>query len=242
VGTKQTPGPTTPRPLPSKEGNRVSVPSQFMAENKPTGRNPLTRPAPAEASAGCGPPSPPRGRATSSGIMREKTLAMLASALAGLLLSAGCSRSVIPAEPPPPKGIVDLDEAGWEKVRAQQHGRVLLVDFWATWCDPCREEFPNLVRLHNAYRSRGLSLVAISMDEPESVPAVQRFLQSQGADFGSYRQHFNDFEALVNSINPRWGGGIPATFLYDHEGRLVNSWEGATTYQEFENAVKPMLP
>jgi len=166
----------------------------------------------------------------------------LAFVLAALFLCAGCSRSVIPPEPLPPKGIVDLDEAAWEKVRAQQRGRVLLVDFWATWCDPCREEFPNLVRLHNTYRSRGLSLVAISMDEPESVPAIQRFLQSQGAKFGSYRQHFNDFEALVNSINPRWGGGIPATFLYDREGRLVNSWEGATTYQEFEDAVKPLLP
>jgi len=169
-------------------------------------------------------------------------LATIALVMATALFSAACSRSRIPPEPPAPKGIVDLNEAAWEKVRAQQHGRVLLVDFWATWCDPCREEFPNLVRLHNAYRGRGLSVVAISMDEPESVPAVQRFLQSQGAKFGSYRQHFEDFEALVNSINPRWGGGIPATFLYDREGKLANSWEGATTYEEFESAVKPLLP
>ena len=175
-------------------------------------------------------------------LRRGTRLAKFAFILATLFLCAACSRSLIPPEPPPPKGIVDLDEAAWEKVRAAQHGRVLLVDFWATWCDPCREEFPNLVRLHDAYRSRGLSVVAISMDEPESVPAIQRFLQSQGAKFGSYRQHFRDFEALVNSINPRWGGGIPATFLYDREGRLVNSWEGATTYQEFEGAAKPLLP
>jgi thiol-disulfide isomerase/thioredoxin len=169
-------------------------------------------------------------------------LATFAFVLATVLFPAGCSRSLIPPEPPAPKGIVDLDEAAWERVRAQQHGRVLLVNFWATWCDPCREEFPNLVRLHNTYRGRGLSVVAISMDERETVPAIQRFLQSQGAKFGSYRQHFGDFEALVNSINPRWGGGIPATFLYDREGRLVNSWEGATTYEEFEGAVKPLLP
>ena len=168
--------------------------------------------------------------------------AAFALILSALVLAAACSRSVIPPEPPPPKGIVDLDETGWEEVRARQRGRVLLVDFWATWCDPCREEFPNLVRLHNAYRSRGLSLVAISMDEPESVPAIQRFLQSQGATFGSYRQHFRDFEVLVNSINPRWGGGIPATFLYDREGKLASSWEGATTYPEFESAVKRLLP
>jgi len=149
---------------------------------------------------------------------------------------------MIPSEPPPPKGVVDLNEAGWEKLRAQERGRVLLVNFWATWCDPCREEFPGLVRLYNTYRSHGLSVVAISMDEPESVPAIEQFLKSQGANFGSYRQHFKDFEALVNSINPRWGGGIPATFLYDREGRLATSWEGATTFGEFEGAVKPLLP
>ena len=173
---------------------------------------------------------------------RAIRLGMFGFVLAALLLYAGCSRSMIPPEPPAPKGIVDLDEAAWEKVRTEHYGRVLLVNFWATWCDPCREEFPNLVRLHNTYRGRGLSVVAISMDDLETVPAIQRFLQSQGAKFGSYRQHFGDFEALVNSINPRWGGGIPATFLYDREGKLVNSWEGATTYEEFECAVKPLLP
>ena len=173
---------------------------------------------------------------------RGVELATFVFVLAALLFSTGCSRTKIPPEPLAPKGIVDLDEAAWEKVRMQEHGRVLLVNFWATWCDPCREEFPNLVRLHNTYRGRGLSVVAISMDEPETAPAIQRFLQSQGAKFGSYRQHFGDFEALVNSINPRWGGGIPATFLYDREGRLVNSWEGAKTYEEFEGAVKPLLP
>jgi peroxiredoxin len=99
-----------------------------------------------------------------------------------------------------------------------------------------------LVRLYNTYRSHGLSVVAISMDEPESVPAIERFLKSQRANFGCYRQHFKDFEALVDSINPRWNGGIPASFLYDREGKLVQSWEGATTYEEFEGAVKPLLP
>ena len=136
-----------------------------------------------------------------------------ASGIAALLLCAGCSDSVIPSEPPPPRGIVDLDENGWDRLRAQQRGRVLVVNFWATWCEPCREEFPNLVRLHNTYRGHGLSVVAISMDEPESGTAIEQFLKSQGANFGSYRQHFKDFEALVNSINPRWGAAFLPPFF-----------------------------
>jgi len=167
---------------------------------------------------------------------------LLACSLAALLLCAACSHSTIPSEPPPPRGVVDLDETGWERLRAQQRGRVLLVNFWATWCEPCREEFPGLVRLHHTYRSHGLSVVAISMDEPESRPAIEQFLKSRGANFGSYRQQFKDFEALVNSINPRWNGGIPATFLYDRVGKLVQSWQGATKYEEFEGPVRRLLP
>jgi thiol-disulfide isomerase/thioredoxin len=159
-----------------------------------------------------------------------------------LTMAASCSRRDVPPEPPAPAEIVGLNEDGWQQVRARQRGRVLLVNFWATWCEPCREEFPALVRLHNTYRGRGLSLVAISMDEPESVTEIKAFLKSEGAQFGSYRHNFRDFGAFVDTINPRWGGGIPASFLYDREGKLIASWQGATSYEEYERALKPLLP
>jgi thiol-disulfide isomerase/thioredoxin len=155
---------------------------------------------------------------------------------------AGCSRLTVPPEPRPPAGVAELDEQGWARLRARYRGRVLLVNFWATWCEPCREEFPGIVRLHQSYRARGLSVVAISMDEPGSVPAIEAFLKAQGAQFGSYHHHFHDFAALVDSIDPGWGGGIPATFLYDREGKLIQSWQGPTSLGEFERAVQPLLP
>ncbi len=153
-----------------------------------------------------------------------------------------CSRQAASPVPLPPAGIIDLDEVGWERLRAQHRGRVLLVNFWATWCEPCREEFPGLVKLDQTYRDKGLSIVAISMDEPESVSAIEQFLKSQHARFGSFRHHFRDFAGLVDSINSQWGGGIPATFLYDRQGKLVRGWEGATSFDEFDRAVRPLLP
>jgi thiol-disulfide isomerase/thioredoxin len=174
--------------------------------------------------------------------MATRSRCILWGTLGGIVLMAACSRSSVPAEPSPPAGVLNLDEEGWARVRAQFQGRVLLVNFWATWCEPCREEFPSLVRLHQTYRARGLSVAAISMDEPESVSAIEQFLKSQAAAFGSYRHNFRDFAALVDSINPRWGGGIPATFLYDRQGRLVESWQGITKYEEFERAVRRHLP
>ena len=170
----------------------------------------------------------------------SKTIRLASAVL--LIAGMACSRSAAPPEPPPPTEIVNLNEEGWRQVRARHRGRVLLVNFWATWCEPCREEFPALVRLYNSYRGRGLSLVAISMDEPESVAAIEQFLQSQGAPFGSYRHSFRDFGAFVDAVNPRWGGAIPASFLYDREGKPVASWQGATPFEEFERAVKPLLP
>jgi thiol-disulfide isomerase/thioredoxin len=169
----------------------------------------------------------------------SKSSALMALAV---LVFAGASCSRVPAEPPPPAGIADLNEDGWRAVQARHHRRILLVNFWATWCEPCREEFPALVRLHNTYRGKGLSVVAISMDEPESIGAVEEFLHSQNARFGSYRHSFRDFGAFVDTVNPKWGGGIPASFLYDRRGQLVSSWLGATSYEEFEAALRPLLP
>ena len=164
--------------------------------------------------------------------------ATMAAAL--LVVMVSCSR--VPPEPAPPAEVVNINEEAWQAVKARHTDRVLLVNFWATWCEPCREEFPALVRLHNTYRGKGLSLVAISMDEPESETEIKAFLKSEGAQFGSYRHNFRDFGAFIETVNPRWGGGIPATFLFDRNGKLVDSWQGATAYQDFQAAVEPLLP
>lgn len=134
-----------------------------------------------------------------------------------------------------------INEAGWVQLRQEHRGHILLVNFWATWCGPCREEFPGLVQLDHLYRARGLAVIGISMDSPAALPAVQKYLQSQGAGFPSYLYAFRDFATVIDTIDPRWSGGIPATFVYDREGRLVRSWEGATPYEEFERVVRPLL-
>jgi thiol-disulfide isomerase/thioredoxin len=172
--------------------------------------------------------------------MRTRTLLIL-GAITAAAIAGGCSRSTALPESLSPAAVQNIDEAGFARVRERNRGRALMVNFWATWCEPCRDEFPGLVRLDQTYHSQGLSVVAISMDEPESVPSIREFLKQQQAPFGSYRHDFRDFVALVDSIEPRWGGGIPATFLYDRSGKLVHGWVGATRYEDFEREVRPLL-
>lgn len=179
---------------------------------------------------------------------RARFAARLGAGFALVALAAACSSSSVAPTPAdlsavvPLAGVVKLDEAGWRQLRQQQRGRVLVVNFWATWCEPCREEFPALVRLDRAYRARGLTLAAISMDETESAADVREFLKSQDAQFGTFLHDFHDFAAIADSIDPKWGGGIPATFIYDRQGKLVQSWEGAAKFEEFDRVVRPLLP
>ncbi|HXN49177.1 MAG TPA: TlpA disulfide reductase family protein, partial [Bryobacteraceae bacterium] len=78
---------------------------------------------------------------------------MRAGILAGLVLAAVCACGAPP--------LAAVDEAGYQRLIALAKGRVLLVDFWATWCDPCRAEMPELVRLAARYQARGLQLATV---------------------------------------------------------------------------------
>jgi thiol-disulfide isomerase/thioredoxin len=119
-------------------------------------------------------------------------------------------------------------------------GKAVLVNVWATWCGPCREEFPDLVRLARNYRGRGLTVLLVSADFDTELPAVKQFLARQGVDFPTFIKSGKDM-ALINAFDPRWTGAIPATFLYDGTGKLRAYWEGARSYAMFEEKVLEIM-
>lgn len=104
--------------------------------------------------------------------------------------------------------------------------RAVLLNVWATWCVPCVEEFPDLVRLQREYGPRGLRLVLVSMDFGlEREERVREFLKRHGVDFESYLKAGDDME-FIDQLEPRWSGALPATLLYDGRGVLRELWEG----------------
>jgi thiol-disulfide isomerase/thioredoxin len=118
--------------------------------------------------------------------------------------------------------------------------RVVVLNVWATWCVPCREEFPDLMRIALASRPQGLRLVLVSADFDDQIPAVRRFLRERGVDFPSYLKTGDDME-FINALNPRWSGALPATFVYDGSGRQVYFHEGRVPTRDLEQAVRQAL-
>jgi thiol-disulfide isomerase/thioredoxin len=118
--------------------------------------------------------------------------------------------------------------------------RAVLVNVWASWCGPCREEFPGLVRIAHKYQGRGLKVMLISADFDTDMAAVKRFLAEQGVDFPSYIKAEKDQE-FIDSLDKRWSGALPATFIYDGSGNLRDFWEGKASFNEFEQKVTKVL-
>ena len=141
-----------------------------------------------------------------------------------------------------------LDEAGLAKLlrrtdAPEAERRPLLVNFWATWCDPCREEMPDLVRIDEEFRALGLDFVLVSLDDIEEIAkGGPEFLTPMRAGrIPAYLLNANDPEAAITSVDPRWRGELPATFLFDREGRLAYKHTGRIKPPELRKAINETL-
>ena len=125
---------------------------------------------------------------------------------------------------------------------AKQKGHVVLVNFWATWCVPCREEFPDFVRLEKAYRNRGLRVIGVSTDLAKDLPKIEKFLAAAPPDFPNYRKKSGgDDQYFIESVDPKWGGELPFTVVYGKDGRKLRTLSGLQSYPDLEKVIQPLL-
>lgn len=143
--------------------------------------------------------------------------------------------------------IEEIKEGGLVKL-LQRDGaatmpRPLLVNFWATWCEPCRKEFPDLVMIDGEFRARGLDFITVSLDDVSEIGAgVPQFLREMRAtQMPAYLLNTEDPETAINAVDKDWHGELPATFLYDARGHLVFKHMGRINAVELRTALKKVL-
>jgi len=122
-----------------------------------------------------------------------------------------------------------------ERARASD-ARFTLVNVWATWCGPCREEFPYIQRITRSYADRGVDLVFVSTDFDTERQAALEFLRSQDADLPSFIK-VGDDQSFIDALSPDWTGSMPFTVIFDARGQRVKVWQGRVEAEELEAAL-----
>jgi peroxiredoxin len=137
-------------------------------------------------------------------------------------------------------GVANLDFTvkdinGTDVNLASLKGNVILLDFWATWCPPCRVEIPGFVGLYNTYKSRGLVVVGVSVDD--STEDVRKFIERYGMNYPVLMGY--EREDLKQAFAPM--PGFPTTFVIARDGSICSRHTGLAPMEQFESTIKALL-
>ena len=112
---------------------------------------------------------------------------------------------------------------------------IVLVNYWATWCGPCRVEFPDLVRYDADKQGQGIEVRFVSVDMPADGELVQEFLNEHGVTEPSFL--YTGPGELLGKIDPLVAGLVPVTMVFDQEGTLLKSHLGILTYDKIDQLI-----
>ena len=160
-------------------------------------------------------------------------LVLLAAATAAALPQA--SKTAAPRDPEM------IDAQAYQKLIEHYHGKPLLVNFWATWCEPCRDEYPMLNELAKQYGPQGFKVLGVSMDDDGDLILMRRFLARYKPVFPNYRKKAGEEEQFRQAILPGWNGTLPATLFYGKDGRMAGHVIGEGTRENYEKTIQTLL-
>lgn len=140
---------------------------------------------------------------------------------------------------------VVLNPAGLDELKALRKngtGKVLLVDFWATWCGPCTAELPEFQKMYRMYRKRAFDLVTVSVNFPDERRGVMRFLDEQHASSKNLIFATNETYDEMAAFNPTWNAGVPYTVLIGIDGKVIYQQQGEVDPLEVRRLILANLP
>ena len=140
--------------------------------------------------------------------------------------------------------VIQIDIEGLQSLLAPK-GKPLLINFWATWCDPCREEFPDLVMIDGRYKGK-LDVITISLDDVEDIAtAVPKFLAEVKAQMPAYLLKTPDESAAITMVAKDWSGSLPMTVIIDAGGKTAYQKSGKfktdVLISEIDKVLKPKV-
>jgi thiol-disulfide isomerase/thioredoxin len=166
------------------------------------------------------------------------------------LANSSCAQTKNPAQKSPtetkpraanPPRVTQVDDAKIKQLLKPSGGKPLLVNFWATWCGPCREEFPDLVKIDAEYRGK-IDFFTVSLDFIEDINTeVPKFLSEMKAEMPTYLLTSADENTLISSITKDWSGALPFTVLYNEKGEITYLRQGKVSYETLKGEIEKTL-
>lgn len=162
-------------------------------------------------------------------------VAAVLAALAGYWVATEVNHEQTAARPPAEVTLADL--SGQSRALSEWNGKWVLVNFWATWCPPCRDEIPVLMKVRQEQRARNFEVIGIAVDQAE---AVQIYSESVGIAYPILLAGDDAFALMSRFGNP--AGALPYTVLLSPEGKIVTQHRGALSEMQLAQLITRHLP
>jgi thiol-disulfide isomerase/thioredoxin len=174
-------------------------------------------------------------------LLANRPVAVSATTATGCDLKLGAAKIAVPG--PPEKVTVSLAPAPvLTELRHNPTGKLLLINFYATWCGPCVTEFPDLAETNRMYRGRPFSFTTVSANVPDEQPEVLKFLQKMNAGTNNLLFGSDDTYAMQDAFDPNLGAAVPVTVLLGPKGEVLFHEQGGIDLMEIRRAILANLP
>lgn len=173
-------------------------------------------------------------------------IAVACFVLVSTMVQAGASEakpaSVVPAASPEVSSVEVLTVRGLLEILKAGRGSVTVLNLWATWCAPCLEEMPELVRFDQTYRAKGVKFLSVSADHPDTLDErVRTYVKREKLPFAVWVVGGESPDELAQAIDRQWQGSLPATFVFDASGTRRQGWYGKVVFSDLARVVDSLL-
>ena len=147
-----------------------------------------------------------------------------------------------PAKPVDKQLPYSLNTQHLDQFLVQNRGNIVLINLWATWCQPCIKELPTLEKLHQKYQDKAVKIIAISIDgEAKADSLVRPFWDKLRLTMDNYILQGDNPEPVINHFDKLWLGMVPTSYIFDKNGNKVETITGTLSYEAFEKKLKQLL-